>query len=73
MTIHGLWNAAAVVIALSSFSAMEPGVALPRQAILGVLTMIGLVVLVSLTLAGVAGLIVIGSWLRKESADTKCF
>ncbi len=65
MAIHGLWNAAAVAIALSSFSALGPGVALPQQAILGVLTMIGLLVLVGLTLAGVAGLMVIGFRLRQ--------
>ncbi len=65
MAVHGLWNAAAVAIALSGLSALGPGVALPQQAMLGVLTIIGLFVLVGLTLAGVAGLVVIGSRLRK--------
>jgi hypothetical protein len=65
MAIHGLWNAAAVVIALSGLSALGPGVALPQQALLGALTLIGLFVLAVLTLAGVITLGMIGFRLRQ--------
>ena len=65
MAVHGVWNAAAVAIALSGLSALGPGVALPQQAMLGALTIIGLLVLAGLTLAGVAGLSMIGFRLRQ--------
>ena len=71
VTIHGLWNAAAVIIAFGSLSVLGQSAALPQQASWGVLMALGLIVLVGLTLAAVAGLMVIGSRLRKMESTVK--
>jgi RsiW-degrading membrane proteinase PrsW (M82 family) len=71
VTIHGLWNAAAVIIAFGSLSVLGQSTTIPQQAIWGVLMALGLIVLVGLTLAAVAGLMVIGSRLRQVEPATE--